>query len=132
MPIKWYNWIDMERIIDSIITDIPKKKIKEQFCKTFKHPKFGLIELNIQNNILNIEFKKCINIDISEIEEDDNCSVCFDTCNTVLTCNHHICRECAVKWIKNNNSCPICRGDKNLNTGFEFNIPMKALKQILI
>ena len=53
MPIKWYNWIDMERIIDSIITDIPKKKIKEQFCKTFKHPKFGLIEINIQTIVNN-------------------------------------------------------------------------------
>lgn len=132
MSIKWYDWIDMERIIAGIVTDIPKNKIKEQFCKTFKDPKFGLIELNIQNNILNIEFKKCLNIDIIEIEKKDKFSIFFDSCNTVLTCNHNICRDCAVEWRKNNNSCPICRGDKNLNTGFEFNIPMKALKQILI
>lgn len=45
MPIKWYNWIDMERIIDSIITDIPKKKIKEQFCKTLNTLKLGLLNL---------------------------------------------------------------------------------------
>ena len=69
MPIKWYDWIDMERIIAGIVTDIPKNKIKEHFCKTLKTLNSGLIELNIQNNILNIEFKKCLNIDIIEIEK---------------------------------------------------------------
>ena len=127
-----YDWIDMERVISNLLINIPKKNFKENFSNTLKDPKFGVIEFNIQNNVLNIEFKKCFNINIKECNKKDNCPVCFNECNTQLLCNHHICSGCAIKWIKGNKTCPICRTNQNLNTEFTFKIPMKALKQILI
>lgn len=42
-----------------------------------------------------------------------NCPICSDDLtleNTVNTeCNHTFCKKCFWKWIKENNTCPLCR-----------------------
>jgi hypothetical protein len=41
----------------------------------------------------------------------DTCPICFDNIkNTITTkCNHTFCNSCLQIWLKNNDSCPLCR-----------------------
>ena len=44
----------------------------------------------------------------------EGCCICMDeyqntTPLRILPCNHHFCKDCCDKWLKINNTCPICR-----------------------
>jgi hypothetical protein len=42
----------------------------------------------------------------------DTCPICFDNMkntNTITKCNHTFCNSCLKLWLKNNDSCPLCR-----------------------
>ena len=50
-------------------------------------------------------------------DDDTNCIVCMEECNTVTECGHRICHNCVntlYTMHKDNTSCPMCR--KNLVT----------------
>ena len=39
------------------------------------------------------------------------CNICFEACSKpyVTTCGHIFCRDHILQWLKNNNTCPVCR-----------------------
>jgi hypothetical protein len=64
-----------------------------------------------------------MNILIKEIDKDEivdkinnMCSICLeeyidDRKMSRLKCDHIYHKECIMKWIKNNNECPLCRAE---------------------
>lgn len=63
-----------------------------------------LIEETCENNITLRH--KC------PLDEDDNCMVCFDKCQTITKCGHRICRSCvnSIHCVhKDETKCPMCR-----------------------
>lgn len=46
-------------------------------------------------------------------EDTSECVVCYDSiCNhnsKITLCNHVFCTRCLNKWIRRNNTCPLCR-----------------------
>lgn len=48
--------------------------------------------------------------DSGEVE----CAICISTFDKVacasINCNHSFCKECLNKWMRANDTCPICRG----------------------
>lgn len=50
-------------------------------------------------------------------ENNENCSICFEDFEETskvhqTLCNHFFCVECIEKWtVKNNYTCPLCRGN---------------------
>jgi len=56
-----------------------------------------------------------VNVDDIKLEDQDKkCCICMDNYANgvnlrVLNCKHHMHKECCDKWLKNSNSCPICR-----------------------
>ena len=50
----------------------------------------------------------------SKLSEKEACSICLDEFKdekkvSKTSCNHFYCSDCIDDWIKNNNSCPLCR-----------------------
>ena len=49
------------------------------------------------------------------MEEDKKCSICYECLiieNSLITpCNHFFCSKFFFRWIRTNNSCPMCRQD---------------------
>ena len=49
------------------------------------------------------------------MEEEKKCSICYEDLileNSLITpCNHFFCSKCFFRWIRTNNSCPMCRQD---------------------
>jgi hypothetical protein len=50
----------------------------------------------------------------------DDCSICLENIineehKKITTCNHIFHEECMAKWILQNNSCPLCRKNIDLN-----------------
>lgn len=49
------------------------------------------------------------------MEEDKKCSICYEILlleNSLITpCKHFFCSKCFFRWIRTNNSCPMCRQD---------------------
>jgi hypothetical protein len=47
--------------------------------------------------------------------EEKNCSICYQPLileNSLVTpCKHFFCSKCFFRWIRTNNSCPMCRQD---------------------
>ena len=48
---------------------------------------------------------------VTDIKDDTPCVICFQLPNNpvALKCNHCFCRQCVSRWLKENNTCPICR-----------------------
>ena len=49
------------------------------------------------------------------MEEENKCSICYEILlleNSMVTpCKHFFCSKCFFRWIRTNNSCPMCRQD---------------------
>ena len=72
-------------------------------------------------NVKKLYHKIVMNILIKEIDKDEivdkinnMCSICLeeyidDRKLNKLKCGHIYHKECIMKWIKNNNECPLCR-----------------------
>ncbi len=48
----------------------------------------------------------------------NSCIICFSENNTLDywdNCQHQFCKSCIIKWLKHNNTCPICRRIKKKN-----------------
>ena len=62
------------------------------------------------------------------------CSICLNETNNNLktSCKHTFCKKCIFKWLKTNNTCPICRNSVcEFDISFESNI-MNIKKHMLI
>lgn len=75
-----------------------------------------LINYKLVNNKL-ISTDKNKKTYIIDDDEDKMCCICYDKYSEkvnicLLTCKHHFHTECCNKWIKKQNTCPLCR--KNL------------------
>jgi hypothetical protein len=50
-----------------------------------------------------------------DIQADDRCTICFEGFTNIndavkiRDCKHVFCRECLLRWLKQSNSCPMCR-----------------------
>lgn len=130
--IKWYNQIYLENYISQTLVNFGKSNLKEDFIEIIMHEKFGIIEFSVNNNILSINFKKCKNLDIKDSKKEEACCICYDSCKTVLSCNHHICKSCASNWVKHKKTCPICRSTNNFTLGYIFKIPLKAIYRLFV
>ena len=49
-----------------------------------------------------------------DIEVDLECSICVENLSSVVNtviktkCGHYFCRDCIIRWFKDNNKCPLC------------------------
>ena len=46
----------------------------------------------------------------------DTCSICMDIMNYSMTmdCGHSFHYNCAVRWLRDSHTCPLCRGNKSV------------------
>lgn len=42
-------------------------------------------------------------------EDDQECSICLSTSNSITNCDHYFCKDCINKWYNKNTTCPLCR-----------------------
>ena len=49
--------------------------------------------------------------------EDTICKICYEAKNLIIIadCSHQFCKSCTDKWLKINNTCPLCRRIINRN-----------------
>jgi Zinc finger, C3HC4 type (RING finger) len=46
---------------------------------------------------------------LNSSDDTEECIICLDKKpDNILSCLHSFCNECILKWLKENNSCPIC------------------------
>jgi len=49
----------------------------------------------------------------NEKEEEKTCAICYDVLNTsncvATECKHHFCNKCFFKWLRESDTCPMCR-----------------------
>ena len=45
----------------------------------------------------------------------EDCSVCLNISNIITKCKHSFCFSCLEKWLKINNTCPLCRAQIQLS-----------------
>ena len=72
--------------------------------------------INTNENIcskLTINESKYLELPLNENEEYKICSICKEDMKDIclLRCNHVLCLNCIIKWMKENKSCPFCRLD---------------------
>lgn len=128
----WLSMIEMESVIDGLIQCVYlDNDINSDLYTHIMHKKYGLVEFTIEDNCLLVNFKNCKKPN-TNISLNDECSVCYDKCNTTLKCGHFLCSECIKNWLQPNDTCPICRNDKNYKFGYIFRIPIKAVKSLII
>ena len=57
-------------------------------------------------------------------ETENQCAVCYDELtieNAVVTpCKHKFCSDCFFKWLKESNTCPLCRKNYTRYTAWEY------------
>jgi len=80
-----------------------------------------LLELHTTQRVINPTSKEAIEalpkvtIDINNVSEHSRCSVCIEDfrvgeCGVViLPCGHLFHEECLLPWLKEHNTCPVCR-----------------------
>lgn len=52
-----------------------------------------------------------INIVPNRMCDDGECIVCFNATNdTLVPCDHRVCKRCATIWFQTQHTCPVCRG----------------------
>ena len=113
------------------------------FNNKFKLSNFNIINttLNLLNKNKFTEIKKILNHRIQSVHsvkdnfkqnlspnkykevcnriDNHKCNICFDDISILpvnsICCINNFCIKCYFNWIKNNNSCPICRKETNLN-----------------
>jgi hypothetical protein len=80
---------------------------------TYKKP--GLSEKKIES-LNRIMSSICLNNDKNDSNNIDlfkTCTICKEECSTdnwiKLDCSHFFHENCIIPWLKDNNSCPICR-----------------------
>lgn len=73
-----------------------------------------------------------------------DCAICLDTINkkqflllynlyTSPCCNQNIHKKCLIKWLKNNNTCPLCRENLKLTSkGKYINCSQKRFRILVI
>jgi hypothetical protein len=64
------------------------------------------------NKIHDVELRNC---------HSDECSICLDEFSNVvgvLPCGHAFHKDCILKWVDSNDSCPCCRDDLTAHTTF--------------
>lgn len=46
------------------------------------------------------------------------CPICLDEIvkKAVLSCNHEMCSLCIIRWLNEDNTCPICRAEIDIQT----------------
>jgi len=54
------------------------------------------------------------NLPAKEAGKESDCYICLDKCkegkdSCQLSCSHAFCRECLTNWLKEHDSCPVCR-----------------------
>lgn len=52
----------------------------------------------------------------------ENCSICFESTENKLECNHTTCIDCLKKLIRKSDLCPICRQTFNI-IPYQYNCP---------
>ena len=63
----------------------------------------------------NIKCKIKMANSIKNINNIENCIICFDrNCNIITNCDHQYCLECISLWYYKEKSCPICRKNDKL------------------
>ena len=52
------------------------------------------------------------------------CPICLDEIvkKAVLECNHEMCSLCIIKWLNEDNTCPICSATKMIFRSPEFRV----------
>lgn len=54
----------------------------------------------------------------------DQCTICFEDIrcpSCIKPCNHMFCNPCIKKWLKKNNTCPLCREECNMYKHIDYN-----------
>jgi hypothetical protein len=51
-----------------------------------------------------------------QISDEELCCICIrNQINVILNCSHGFCEECIGDWQKQQNSCPVCRAQSQMN-----------------
>ena len=106
------------------ITELVKEKKTEELEELQSRLKVLLVRNKKKKQIETIREKivrlnnqlKELNNRFSEILKGD-CSICFSSITKPVmepNCQNIFCGECLLKWLKDNNTCPLCR--ENINT----------------
>ena len=86
-----------------------KSILDEQMYTLVYNIDFTLIiidNMSIDNNL------KVNNQNSNDLSE---CVLCLDNPDQIISsCSHKYCSYCIRRWIKKNNSCPICRNSNNI------------------
>ncbi len=99
--------------VPSMITEIDE----DILIKLYDHPAY------IKNLAMTGNYDKIIEIRKLNIftGKEFDCAVCYETYNAtaigIMTkCKHEFCKKCIIEWhyVKENNTCPLCRSNLNL------------------
>jgi hypothetical protein len=93
---------------------------------------FNLLIQRLMGGDVNVgvkDFNKIVTVlNIEDLNNTDTCSICLENLKEILnnkisnnsakinvpvktTCNHLYCRDCLLKWLTNNKTCPICKNE---------------------
>jgi len=97
----------LDNTLDYSFNDILNQVLNQSLNQSVR----SNVDSKTLNNIID-KLKKNVKKGIKE-----DCIICTDNMeNKVmikLDCNHSFCECCILKWIKENNNCPICRKEIN-------------------
>lgn len=102
----------------SSITELVKnKKMEEVEEIEFRIRLYTMRQNNLKINEWN-EKKRMVMEEIEELDKrfkmilNDNCSICYNKIEKPVlepNCQNLFCGECLLTWVKDNNTCPLCR-----------------------
>ena len=94
-----------------------------EYYSFFANNNFERLMDDITNSIVRVpriplDFNKIFtNIDNNELDDNEECPICYETMNNLnddnnvvkILCNHKFCKKCISEWLNTNDYCPMCK-----------------------
>lgn len=104
------------------------------FYSTLINNTHNVNPINNVNTINNILTSNTITpIDANNIDKYDKCPITLEPFKigdsiVELQCNHTFSKPALTEWLKNNDTCPMCRCDLNTHESIEYNEAMRQYR----